>query len=170
VPEVLFLDEPTTGLDPRSRGELWDFLRELVRDGTTVLLTTQYLDEADRLADDIVVLDHGRVVAKGTPAELKSRIGNDRVDATLANRADAERAARTLEAFTDVAASVDHEAFVVSAPVAGDVRLIEVMRVLDDAGIDVVDLNRRQPTLDDVFLTLTATPATDPTAPEGALV
>src|SRR4051794_3993425 len=93
APPVLFLDEPTTGLDPRSRGDLWDMLRGLVRDGTTVLLTTQYLEEADRLADDIVVLDHGRTGAQGTPAELKARIGEDRVDVTVTTHEELARAA-----------------------------------------------------------------------------
>ena len=98
VPQVLFLDEPTTGLDPRSRNDLWDILRELVRDGTTIILTTQYLEEADQLADDIVVLDHGRTVAHGSPDELKQQIGNDRVDVKVPSVNELDHAARALEA------------------------------------------------------------------------
>src|SRR5215213_2860758 len=101
APPVLFLDEPTTGLDPHSRNELWDLLRELVRDGTTLLLTTQYLEEADRLADDIVVLDHGRVVASGSPAELKARIGGERIAVTVAGEDDVAAAERALAPFVD---------------------------------------------------------------------
>jgi ABC-2 type transport system ATP-binding protein len=157
-PEVLFLDEPTTGLDPRSRGDLWEIVRQLVHDGTTVILTTQYLDEADKLADDIVVLDHGRVAAHGTPAELKARIGTDRVDVTVATTAELHRAGAALEAFTGNRAVLDAESFLATAPVGEGTRLIDVLRALEDAGVDAIDLNRRQPTLDDVFLTLTAEP------------
>jgi ABC-2 type transport system ATP-binding protein len=163
-PAVLFLDEPTTGLDPRSRGDLWELVRGLVRDGTTVILTTQYLDEADRLADDIVVLDHGRVVAHGTPSELKAHIGDDRVDVTVAHGDELAPAARALAAFSAGSAAIDHEELVVSAAVPAGTRLVEVMRALDDAGIDAVDLNRRGPTLDDVFLALTGGDAPGPSA------
>ena len=154
-PEVLFLDEPTTGLDPHSRNDLWDMLRDLVRDGTTIVLTTQYLDEADRLADDILVLDHGREVAHGTPDQLKARIGNDRVDVTVARADQLALAAEAARPFGTSEPSFDHEGLVVTVPVREGVRLMEIVRVLDDAGIDAVDLNRRQATLDDVFLILT---------------
>jgi ABC-2 type transport system ATP-binding protein len=158
-PEVLFLDEPTTGLDPHSRGDLWNMLRDLVRDGTTIILTTQYLEEADRLADDIVVLDHGREVAHGTPDQLKAQIGNDRVDVTVAAHAELAIAAEATRSFATTDASFDADALVVTVPVREGVRLMEVVRALDDAGIDAVDLNRRQATLDDVFLILTTTHA-----------
>jgi ABC-2 type transport system ATP-binding protein len=155
-PEVLFLDEPTTGLDPRSRNDLWDMLRDLVRDGTTIILTTQYLEEADRLADDVIVLDHGLTVAHGTPAELKAQIGGDRVDVHATNTHELDRVVDATRGFATKAASVDHESVTVTIPVSADVRLIDVMRAVDDAGIEVVDVNRRQATLDDVFLTLTS--------------
>jgi ABC-2 type transport system ATP-binding protein len=154
-PPVLFLDEPTTGLDPQSRNDLWSLLRELVAEGTTLVLTTQYLEEADQVSDDIVLLDHGRVTAHGTPAELKSLIGGVRIVITLANATALEPAEVALRPFTDGAGTTDTEAVQISAPLRGDVRLIEIVRALDSAGIDAVDVHRREPTLDDVFLTLT---------------
>jgi len=161
-PSVIFLDEPTTGLDPRSRNDLWDMLRELVRDGTTIILTTQYLDEADRLADDIVVLDHGRSVAHGTPGDLKAQIGGDRIDITTASANDLKRVAGAAGMFATRPPAIDHDSGTVTIPVAADTRLIDVVRAVDDAGVDIVDVNRRQATLDDVFLTLTSTPAKVP--------
>jgi ABC-2 type transport system ATP-binding protein len=155
-PEVLFLDEPTTGLDPRSRNDLWSMLRELSTDGTTIVLTTQYLEEADRLADDIVVLDHGRVVAQGTPSDLKARIGNDRLDVTVADVADLVPAAAALSSYAANDPTFDEDARIVSVALAEGIRLIDVVRSLDEAGIDAADLNRRQASLDDVFLTLTS--------------
>jgi ABC-2 type transport system ATP-binding protein len=160
-PEVLFLDEPTTGLDPRSRGELWHLLRELVRDGTTLILTTQYLEEADRLADDIVVLDHGRTVAHGTPGDLKAQIGNERVDVKVAAATELVATASALAGFASNDATIDEDALVVTAPVLTGTRVVDVVRALDDAGVDVIDVNRRQATLDDVFLTIT-TPTSRP--------
>ena len=156
VPQVLFLDEPTTGLDPRSRGDLWDILRDLVRDGTTIILTTQYLDEADKLADDIVVLDHGRTVAHGSPDDLKAQIGDDRIDVKVPSVAELDHAARAMERFASAAATFDRDELVVSVPIVEGVSLMQVMRALDASGVDAIDLNRRQATLDDVFLTLTA--------------
>jgi ABC-2 type transport system ATP-binding protein len=156
APSVLFLDEPTTGLDPRSRGELWQLLTDLVHDGTTIILTTQYLEEADRMADDIVVLDHGRTVAHGTPAELKAQIGNERLDVTVAAVSELVAAAGALAAFASNDAAIDEDLLVVTAPILSGTRVVDVVRALDDAGVDVIDVNRRGATLDDVFLTLTS--------------
>ena len=155
-PEVLFLDEPTTGLDPRSRNDLWQMLRDLSQGGTTIVLTTQYLEEADRLADDIVVLDHGRAVASGTPAQLKARIGNDRVDVKVTAPSELVAAASALAAFAANDPTLDEAELTVTAAIHEGTRLIDVVRALDEAGIDAVDINRREASLDDVFLTLTS--------------
>ncbi|HEY4333510.1 MAG TPA: ATP-binding cassette domain-containing protein [Ilumatobacteraceae bacterium] len=156
-PSVLFLDEPTTGLDPLSRNNLWEMLRGLVRDGTTLILTTQYLEEADRLADEVVVLDHGRTVAVGSPADLKARIGGDRIEVTLSSAEHLEGAAAALLEFAsgDAPPAIDRDALHVTAPINEDARLIDIVRALDSANIDALDINRRLATLDDVFLSLT---------------
>jgi ABC-2 type transport system ATP-binding protein len=157
APRVLFLDEPTTGLDPLARDGLWQTLRDLVRDGTTLILTTQYLEEADRLADDIVVLDHGRAVAQGTPAELKTQIGGDRIEVTLPAADGLPEAAASAARFASAEPALDVAALTVTVPVLAGTRLVDVVRTLDEAGIDVVDVHRREATLDDVFLSLTST-------------
>jgi len=155
APPVLFLDEPTTGLDPESRNELWALLRELVADGTTLLLTTQYLEEADRLADRIVLLDHGQVAATGTPTELKARHGGERIAVTVAADGELEHAASALSGVVAGPAEVDHEQSLVTAPASESTRLIEVVRALDQAGVEATDVHRREATLDDVFLSIT---------------
>ncbi len=156
APQVLFLDEPTTGLDPRSRNDLWDLLRGLVRDGTTVVLTTQYLEEADRLADDIVVLDHGRSVAHGSPNELKAQIGNDRIEVKVTTPQELEGVQDATKQFASNPAGLDYDLMLATVPVVEGVRVMDVMRALDAAHIDAVDLIRREATLDDVFLALTS--------------
>jgi ABC-2 type transport system ATP-binding protein len=154
APPVLFLDEPTTGLDPRSRLQLWGTIEQLVADGTTVLLTTQYLDEADRLANDIAVIDHGRVIAEGTPDELKQRVGGERLEIRLEPSARPEDAVAALAPMSDGAASVDGE--LVTAGVRRPVgAIVEAVRLLDGAGVGIADIALRRPTLDDVFLALT---------------
>ncbi|MEU4623048.1 ATP-binding cassette domain-containing protein [Actinoplanes sp. NPDC023801] len=152
-PRLLYLDEPTTGLDPRSRNEVWDIVRGLVADGVTVLLTTQYLDEADQLADAIVVIDHGRVIATGTPAALKSRVGAQTVSV---RPADAGETALIREALGRVAAGpVDVSGDVVRAPVSDPGALAKLVRDLDEHGLAVAELALRSPSLDEVFLSLT---------------
>jgi ABC-2 type transport system ATP-binding protein len=156
APEVLFLDEPTTGLDPRGRNEVWDAVRSLVADGTTVLLTTQYLDEADQLADQIAVIDVGRVIAGGSPAELKSRIGGDRIEVVVHDLADLPAAAELLRKIAEVEPERDVDLRKLSAPVRDRVAaLTETVRALDAAGVPVEDIALRRPTLDEVFLALT---------------
>ena len=166
-PGILFLDEPTTGLDPRSRIGLWDVISELVSEGTTVLLTTQYLDEADQLADDIVVIDQGQVIAHGTSSELKDQIGGDRIEITLDDEQSATRAIDALSGV--VSGEPTTEGVQYSAPVAGGSSvLIDAVRALDAQNVGVADIALRRPTLDDVFLTLTGHGAEDqqPERPE----
>ena len=155
-PAVLFLDEPTTGLDPRSRKLLWATIRELVSDGTSLLLTTQYLEEADVLADRITVIDEGRVIAEGTSDDLKERVGGDRIDIHVTNAADVQRAAAALASLGE--SHLDEDEGRLSLPVTtGSNALTAVVRLLDDADIEITDLALRRPTLDDVFLALTGT-------------
>ena len=159
-PPVLFLDEPTTGLDPRTRNDLWQFLEELVDAGTTVLMTTQYMEEAERLAHRIVVLDTGRVIADGTAEELKDRLGGDRLEARVRDSADLERAAAALGALAGAAAHLDADQQRVSVPTAGGTTfLLNAGRRLQDEGIELDDLGIHRPSLDDVFLSLTGAPA-----------
>ncbi|MFH8726462.1 ATP-binding cassette domain-containing protein [Streptomyces termitum] len=158
-PEVLFLDEPTTGLDPRGRGEVWESVRSLVDGGTTVLLTTQYLEEADRLADRISVVDGGRVVAEGTPGELKNRAGRDRIDVVVRDADRLDEAVRVLP-FAPGEAAVDRDRRLVSAPVRDRMAaLAETVRALEAAGIEAEDVALRRPTLDEAFLRLTGADA-----------
>ncbi|SEF66444.1 ABC-2 type transport system ATP-binding protein [Thermomonospora echinospora] len=156
APRVLFLDEPTTGLDPRSRTEVWRAVRDLVAQGTTVLLTTQYLDEADRLAHQIAVLDAGMVIADGSPSRLKSMIGGDQIDVVVRDAADLPSAARIIARVADASPEIDPDAARVTAPVKDPLEAITVTaRELRDAGLQVEDLTLRRPTLDEVFLSLT---------------
>lgn len=155
-PEVLFLDEPTTGLDPRSRAQMWQTIHDLVRGGSTVLLTTQYMEEADRLADDIVVIDKGRAIAQGTADELKTQLGGERVETVLANLDDVPPAQAILSKYSVGDVEVDQQTRRLTAAVTGGADVLrQVLQRLDDAKIAVVDVGLRRPTLDDVFLTLT---------------
>jgi ABC-2 type transport system ATP-binding protein len=156
APALLFLDEPTSGLDPRSRRQMWEFVENLVQSGTTVLLTTQYLEEADRLAHQVSVVDGGRVIAEGTPEDLKSRLGGDRLTIEIARGADTATAAAALSKIVNTEVSTDVEAWQVSAPIqAGAPVLADVVRGLDEMGVKIVDIALHRPSLDDVFLTLT---------------
>jgi ABC-2 type transport system ATP-binding protein len=153
-PPVLFLDEPTTGLDITSRNEMWDMIRELVDEGTTVLLTTQYLEEADRLADRVAVVDHGAVIAEGTPAGLKSQLGSTVIEMTIADEARAERAVRRLASLEDSKVDREGERVRVTSDRGARV-LVEALRELDAEGLAPDTLTVREPSLDDVFLNLT---------------
>ncbi|HZA85898.1 MAG TPA: ATP-binding cassette domain-containing protein [Acidimicrobiales bacterium] len=153
-PPVLVLDEPTTGLDPHSRNELWDVIRDLVAQGSTLLLTTQYMEEADQLADDIVVIDHGQQIAHGTADELKKQIGGERMEIYIDSDASVADARRILAHFTTGEIHVEERR--VTAPIVGGAgTLTHALRSLDTAGVEVQDVGLRKPTLDDVFLTLT---------------
>jgi ABC-2 type transport system ATP-binding protein len=158
APPVLFLDEPTTGLDPRGRSEVWAAIRALVAGGTSVLLTTQYLDEADQLADQVCVIDSGRVVADGTPAELKAATGGDHIDVVVRDTVDLPVTVAALERVASAPPQADADTRRVSAAVTERMSaLTSVVRELDDAGVEVEDISLRRPTLDEVFLHLIAT-------------
>jgi ABC-2 type transport system ATP-binding protein len=155
-PRLLFLDEPTTGLDPRSRLGMWDVIRGLVREGTTLLLTTQYLEEADELADLIAVVDHGKIIARGTADELKSQVGGERIEVVVHGRDAVPRAIEILGRLAGEAPIVDEHTRKLTVPAHGGAsRLVQVVRDLDEAGIGIDDIGLRRPTLDDVFLSLT---------------
>ncbi len=167
-PPVVLLDEPTAGLDPRSREELWGIVDELTREGTTVLLTTQYLDEADRLAQQIAVVDHGRVVAQGTPAQLKAAIGGNALSIRLADSSDLAQASAAL---ADLGAGeqprVDEAAGEIRLAVADPVASVEALRRLDARGLAIASIELQQPSLDDVFLALTGRPAAEQPTDQG---
>lgn len=169
APPVLVLDEPTTGLDPRSRLAMWDVIRELVADGTTLLLTTQYLEEADRLAHQILVIDHGRAIARGTADELKTQIGGERIELVLADVTDRPAAEAALAAVgvEQVREGISDRALSV-AVTGGAAALAQLLQRLDDERVQVLDVGLRRPTLDDVFLTLTGHAAEEAPAEEMA--
>ncbi|MFJ9249371.1 ATP-binding cassette domain-containing protein [Streptomyces sp. NPDC101776] len=155
-PPVMFMDEPTTGLDPRNRQMLWEVIKQLVSGGTTLLLTTQYLEEADHLAHDIAVVDHGRVIARGTSDQLKARTGGERVEVVVHERDHIAIASEVLRGFGKGDTTVEEHTRKLTVPVTGGAKLLaEVIRELDSRGIEIDDIGLRRPTLDDVFLSLT---------------
>jgi ABC-2 type transport system ATP-binding protein len=159
-PEVLFLDEPTTGLDPRTRMGMWDLIERLVEGGTTLMLTTQYLEEADALADRLAVIDHGRVIADGTTEELKAQLGRDVVEVQIAGDADVDEALAQVRHLATGEPHADRDTRRLALPASGGPQsLLAVVRALDEAGIGIEDVGLHRPTLDDVFLTLTGSSA-----------
>jgi ABC-2 type transport system ATP-binding protein len=170
-PRLLFLDEPTTGLDPRGRMAMWDVIRRHVRAGTTLLLTTQYLEEADELADVIAVVDHGTIIARGTADQLKAQVGGERIEVVVHEPADIERARGVLARNDSDDLVVDeHTRRLTVAAHGGAQRLVEVVRDLDDASIGIDDIGLRRPTLDDVFLRLTGHAAEAPSETDEAAI
>src|SRR6187455_452209 len=154
-PPLIFLDEPTTGLDPRTRAQMWDTIRELVQAGSTVLLTTQYLDEADQLADRIAVIDTGRVVAEGTSDDLKALVGTSALQLTLADTADADAASALVARVTGSTPTLSPESRRINAPLSDTAVVTDVLVALRKSGIDVTELSLQKPSLDEVFLTIT---------------
>ena len=166
-PQVLFLDEPTTGLDPRSRLAMWDVIRSQVREGKTLLLTTQYLEEADELADEIVVVDHGKIIARGTADELKTQVGGERIEVVVHTRSDIPTALERIRPFGDGEAIVDEHTKRITLPSAGGAHaLVQVVAALNEASVGIDDIGVRRPTLDDVFLSLTGHAAEEANGPE----
>jgi ABC-2 type transport system ATP-binding protein len=161
-PPVIFLDEPTTGLDPRSRLGMWEVINERVRSGATILLTTQYLEEADRLADNIIVIDQGRAIAEGTPDDLKRQVGGERLELAVVDPAALETATVVMEEICKEPPQVDPVTLKLSAPAPNGAKtLIEVVRRLDSAGVEMADIGIHRATLDDVFMSLTGQAVTD---------
>ncbi|KXZ60363.1 Daunorubicin/doxorubicin resistance ATP-binding protein DrrA [Microbacterium laevaniformans] len=168
-PPLIFLDEPTTGLDPRTRGQMWDTIRELVATGSTVLLTTQYLDEADQLADRIAVIDHGRVVAEGTADDLKASVGTSSLILRMSDPADVDDALRAIAQVLGVRGTLSPEAARITAPMSDPDRVTDLLITLREAGIHLTEMSVQKPTLDEVFLTITGRPA-DAAATDSASV
>jgi ABC-2 type transport system ATP-binding protein len=168
-PRLLFLDEPTTGLDPRSRLGMWEVIRSLVREGTTLLLTTQYLEEADELADTIAVVDHGRIIARGTADELKSQVGGERVEVVVHDRTRIEDATAILRRHGVGETTLDEHTRRITVPAEGGAtNLVDIVRDLGEAAIAIDDIALRRPTLDDVFLSLTGHATVEEETEEGA--
>jgi ABC-2 type transport system ATP-binding protein len=159
-PQVLFLDEPTTGLDPRTRIDAWETIREMVADGTTILLTTQYLEEADELANYIAIIDHGRIIEEGTADELKSRLGSERLDVEVVDHTQLEAAAHALAQIGSEAPNIDYKKSAISVTVDdGTQGVIQAVRALDSLNIQIAEIASHRPTLDDVFLSITGKPS-----------
>lgn len=156
TPKILFLDEPTTGLDPRTRKELWDIIRELAQEGTSILLTTQYLEEADELADKIAVIDYGKLIAEGTSGELKNRLGGDMVEFELRNKLDFDKALTAVGKFCNENRQIDEDELTIKIPVKNSAEdLLTVTKMIEQSGLKPVNISLHKPTLDDVFLSLT---------------